>query len=89
MTNGYLIHDLHLFLICLLINSAVVILDFPLDSIWTEIVKQDKVKTFYIAIKGFLIGQGKLTTPESQALIFGLIFYVHLALVYLYLSLSW
>ena len=25
--------------------------------------------------------QGELTTPESQALIFGLIFYVHLALI--------
>ena len=44
-------HDLHLFLIYPLINSAIVIL-------------------------------------ESQALIFGLIFYIHLALIYLYLSLS-
>ena len=50
------------------------------------------MKTFYITVKCFLIypknSQGELTTPESQALIFGLIFYVHLALIYLYLSLS-
>ena len=47
-----------------------VILDIPLVSIRTEIVKQDKVKTFYIAVKCFLIdpknGQGELTTPESR-----------------------
>ena len=33
------------------INSSVVIPDIPLVSIRTEIVKQDKVKTFYIAVK--------------------------------------
>ena len=79
--------------ICLLINLAVAILDIPLVSIRTEIVKPDKVGTFYIVVKCFLIypknSQGELTSPESQALIFGLIFYVHLALIYLYLSLSW
>ena len=40
ITNGYLIHDLHLFLICQLINSAVVILDIPLALIRTEIVNK-------------------------------------------------
>ena len=76
----------------MIINSAVVILDIPLVSVRTDIVKQDKVKTFYIAVKSFLIDpksdRGELTTPESQALTFGLIFYVHLALIYLYISLS-
>ena len=34
-------------------NSAVVILDIPLVSIRTKIVKPDKVKTFYIAANCF------------------------------------
>ena len=73
---------------------AVAILDIPLFSIRIEIVKPDKVEIFYIVVKCFFLiypknGQRELTTPESQALIFGLIFYVYLAFIYLYLSLSW
>ena len=79
---------------CLLINPAVAILDVPLVSIRIEILKPDKVGTFIIVVKCFFFlnyhknGQGELTTPESQALFFGLIFLVRLALIYLYLSLS-
>ena len=72
LTNGCLIYDLHLFLICLLINSADAILDIPLVSIRIEIVKPDKVGTFIIVVKCFFLnypknGQGELTTPELQA----------------------
>ena len=38
---------------CLLINSAVAILHIPLVSIRTEIVKPDKVETFFIVVKCF------------------------------------
>ena len=66
-------YDLHLFLICLLINPAVAILGIPLVSIRIEIVKPDKVGTFIKIVKCFFKnypknGQGELTTPESQAL---------------------
>ena len=68
-------YDIYLFLICLLINPAVVILGVSLVSITIEIHEPDKVGTFIIIVKCFFfffnypkIGQGELTTLESQAL---------------------